>query len=100
MPDELRNTCDLARQHCRTVCSPRQTRSATLRTRSENRPLSSCTTRGDVSDVTSRCLVFDPGKIPRLPLSSCRIGCIAKGCGDGKILDRKGFEMSPFVQGR
>ena len=49
MPDELGNIYDLARQQCRTVCFPRQTRSATLRTRSENRPPSSCTNRVDAS---------------------------------------------------
>jgi len=28
MPDELGNICDLARQHCRNPCLPRQTHSA------------------------------------------------------------------------
>jgi integrase len=37
MPDGADNICDVAPQHCRNLCLPRQTRSATLRTRSENR---------------------------------------------------------------
>ena len=72
IPDELGNTCDLARQHCRTRCFPRQTRSATLRKRTEILPPSSCTNRGGALDVTSRCLVFDPEKAPLFSLSSCR----------------------------
>jgi hypothetical protein len=72
IPDELGNTCDLARQHCRTRCFPRQTRSATLRKRTETLPPSSCANRGGALGVTSRCLVFDLEKAPLFSLSSCR----------------------------
>ena len=61
MPDELGNTCDRARPHRHTVCVLPQTHSATLHTRSENRPPSSRTNRGDVSEVAAPCLVFDRG---------------------------------------
>jgi hypothetical protein len=57
VPDEPLNICYRARQQCRNPRLVRQTHSATLRIRSENRPLSSCTSGEDVADVTSRCLV-------------------------------------------
>ena len=85
MPDELDNIYDLARQHSRTGCFSRQSRSATLRTCSENRPPNSCTNRGDASHVTTPCLVFASGEAPRFSLFSCRIGCIARDQGVKKV---------------
>jgi hypothetical protein len=95
MPNELNNIYDPARQRCRNSCLPRQTHIATLRTHSENRPPDFCTNRGDASDVTTPCLVFDAGKAPRFSLSSCRIGCIARDKGF-KQSHRMGAGLSLF----
>jgi hypothetical protein len=72
----------LVQQHCRTVCFLRQTRSAKPRKRTDSLLPSSGTSRGDVSELRTHCLVFDAEQAPRLALSSCRIGCIARDCGD------------------
>jgi hypothetical protein len=65
---ELNSIYGLAQQHCRTGCLLRQTRSATLRTGSENRQPDSCTNHGDASQVTTPCLVFAPGRAARFSL--------------------------------
>jgi hypothetical protein len=96
MPNEISSIYDLALQHGRTGCFPRQTRSATPRTGSENRPPDSCTNRGYASDVTTSCFVFDSGKAPRFSLPSCRIGCIARDKGF-KQSDRMGLVESFFL---
>lgn len=66
-PDELGNICDLARQHPRNSCLPRQAHSATLGTRSENCPPSFCTNGEDAfaCDVTN--MDHSLGGLPRLP---------------------------------
>jgi hypothetical protein len=96
MPNELSSIYDLALPHCHTGCFPRQTRSATPRTRSENRLPDSCSNRGDASEATTPCFVFNPGKAPRFSLPSCRIGCIARDKGL-KQSDRMGLVESFFL---
>jgi hypothetical protein len=80
MPDELGNTCDRARQHCRTVCLWPQTRSTAPHEHTEILPPSSYTNRRDVSQVTRLCRVFATGKPGVFPLLSWSTGCIARDC--------------------
>jgi hypothetical protein len=81
MPNELNNSYDLLGSAVALVASIGRLREPHTSHAHRKPPPSSCTNRGDASDVTTPCLVFDPGKPPRFSWSSSRIGCIARGGG-------------------
>ena len=99
MPDELSNICDLARQHCRNCCLPRQTHSATPRTHSESGAdpwliAHAIHNRGVV--VTHESTKHPQAKAARIPdvCDAFKVPCI----DTYEMLDRLGADFKPNSQ--